>query len=73
MAWDESYRERKVKIWELAFFISLPVLVATVVIGEILSAAPMLLGFIFLLIPFAFVGCVVAFDDLRRRLGFWTV
>jgi hypothetical protein len=71
MSWDVSKQPAKVRLWEGLVFALLPTLIGLVALGQILGAPRMLAGFFFLMIPLDAIACVVAFDEVRRRNGFW--
>ncbi len=71
MSWDVSKKPARVRFWEILVFAALPTLIGVVTLGQVLGAPKMLVGVVFLIVPFDFIACVVAFDEVRRRNGFW--
>lgn len=71
MSWDVSKQPAKVKLWEVLVLAGLPILIGLVVLGQYVGAPRYLTGFFFLFIPVDAVICVIAFDEIRRRNGFW--
>jgi hypothetical protein len=71
MDWDQGKREPRVHLWEWLVFAALPLLLLIMGVGEYFEVSRFILGFIFLFIPVVFVFCVMAFDQVRHRNGFW--
>jgi hypothetical protein len=71
MEWDQGKPDPRVHLWEGAVFVSLPTLIGLVALGDYLGVSRLILGFVFLFIPIAFVLCVMAYDQVRARGGFW--
>jgi hypothetical protein len=72
MSWDVSKQPAKIRLWEILVLVGLPILIGVVALGQVLGAPRFFVGFFFLMIPFDAIACVVAFDELRRRNGFWS-
>jgi hypothetical protein len=69
--WDQGKRIPRVYLWEALAFASLPVFLLIIVLGEYFEVSRLLLGFVFLLVPFSCVFSIMAFDQIRARGGLW--
>ena len=67
MAWDESKRPGRIRLWESVVFALFPSLIIAVVVGQVFGVSKYLLGVVFFLIPVDFFLCIVAWDAVRRR------
>ena len=67
MAWDVSKTPSRIRPWEAIVFACLPLLIGATVALQWLGVSHYLVGFVFLLIPFDFAFCVIAFDFVRQR------
>jgi hypothetical protein len=58
---------QKAKAWEILWLAAFPVLVLLVVLGQIYGLPKLLLGYVFLLIPFDFGFGLIIVDLIRHR------